>query len=258
MFLSIKYAGWFTCSINRWVQTILYNISRTTQRTNTGQVPACSQEPADFTDTNIVETSTCLKTTQQEMTNFTVRYWSNRTGSCSAPPLSVRNSYRYENILRIREVLGHRIDAKIFPKAPSEKAHTTVSENTYTFPKIDVFRTAISSLLAPTGNNEQASFLVHQVSHTSATVLRYRRMFMQFSLRVSASEYTCRPMIANLLYHVPLLKSCGIAECLLSALECPIIHVVRRLLTYSSTLPYIRLYCVGMTSIEALAENSCM
>ena len=77
-----------------------------------------------------------------------------------------------------------------------------MSENTYTFPKIDVFRTAISSLLAPTGNNEQASFLVHQVPHTSATVLWYRRMFTQFSLHVSASEYTCRPIIANLLYTI--------------------------------------------------------
>ena len=47
-------------------------ISRTTQRTNTGQIPACSQEPADFTNINIVETLTCLKTTQQE--NFTVQY----------------------------------------------------------------------------------------------------------------------------------------------------------------------------------------
>ena len=188
------------CSINRWVRTILCNISRTTQRTNTGQVPACSQEPVDFTDTNIVETSTCLKTTQQETTNFTVRYWSNRTGSCSAPPLSVRNSYRYENILRIREVLGHRIDAKISPKAPSEKAQTTVSENRYTFLKIDVFQTASLSLLAPTGNNKQASFLVHQVPPTFATVLWYRRMFTQFSLRVWASEYTCHPIIANLLY----------------------------------------------------------
>ena len=47
--------------------------------------------------------------------------------------------------------MGHRIDAKISPKAPSEKAQTTVSENKYTFPKIDVFRTAILSLLAATG-----------------------------------------------------------------------------------------------------------
>ena len=155
-------------------------ISRTTQRTNSGQVPACSQEPVDSTDANMVETSTCLETTQQEMTNFTVRYRSNRTGSCSAAPLGVQSSYRYENILRVREVLGHRIDAKISPKAPSEKAQTTVSENRYTYPKIDVFRTAILSLLAPTGNNERASFLVHQVLHTSATVLRYRRMFTQF------------------------------------------------------------------------------
>ena len=44
-----------------------------TQRTNIGQIPACSQEPVEYTDTNIVETSTCLKTTQEEMTNFTVR-----------------------------------------------------------------------------------------------------------------------------------------------------------------------------------------
>ena len=82
------------------------------------------------------------------------------------------------------EVLGHRIDAKISPKAPSEKAQTTVSENTYTFAKIDVFRTAILVLLAPTGNNKRASFLVQQIPHTSATVLRYRRMFTQFSLCV--------------------------------------------------------------------------
>ena len=35
--------------------------------TNSGQVPACSQEPVDSTDANMVETSTCLETTQQEM-----------------------------------------------------------------------------------------------------------------------------------------------------------------------------------------------
>ena len=126
-------------------------------------------------------------------------YWSNRTGPCSAAPLSVQSSYHYENILRIGEVLGHRIDTKISPKAASEKAQTTVSENTYTSPNIDVFRTAILSLLAPTGNNAQVSFLVHQVPHTSATVLWYHRMFTQFSLRVWASEYRCRPIIANLL-----------------------------------------------------------
>jgi len=37
-------------------------ISRTTQRTSTRHVSACSQEPADSIDANIVETSTCLKT----------------------------------------------------------------------------------------------------------------------------------------------------------------------------------------------------
>ena len=35
--------------------------------------PACSQGHLDSTDTNTVETSTCLETTQQETTNFTVQ-----------------------------------------------------------------------------------------------------------------------------------------------------------------------------------------
>ena len=103
-----------------------------------------------------------------------------------------------------------------------------MSENTYTFPKIDVFRTAISSLLAPTGNNEQASFLVHQVPHTSATVLRYRRMFTQFSLRVSASEYTCRPIIANLLYnHGTTTDTCKNIQFIQSTLNCTPRHRVK-------------------------------
>ena len=94
--------------------------------------------------------------------------------SCCVAAPECSNSYHCENILQIREILGHCVDAKIFSKVPSEKAQTTVSENTYTFSKIDVFRMAILSLLEPTGNNERASFLVHQVPHTSATVLRYR------------------------------------------------------------------------------------
>jgi len=122
-------------------------------------------------------------------------YWSNWTGSCSAAPLSVQSSYRYENILQNGEVLGHRIDAKISPKAASEKAQTTVSENRYTSPKIDVFRTAILTLIATKGDNAQASFLVHQVPRTSATVWQYRWLFTQFSLCVWASKYTCRPII---------------------------------------------------------------
>ena len=45
-----------------------------------------------------------------------------------------------------------------------------VSENRHTSPKIDVFQMTILTLLVPVGNNAQASFLVHQVQHTSATV----------------------------------------------------------------------------------------
>ena len=42
------------------------------------------------TDTNIVETSTCLETTQQEKTNFTVQLSieSDDPGPCSATPPS--------------------------------------------------------------------------------------------------------------------------------------------------------------------------
>ena len=82
----------------------------------------------------------------------------------------------------------------------SEKAQTTMSENRFTSPKIDVFRMAILTLLVPTGDNVRASFLVHQVPRNSTTVLQYRQMFTQFSLHVWASEYTCHPIIANLLY----------------------------------------------------------
>ena len=58
--------------------------------------------------------------------------------------------------------LGHHIDAKTSPKAASEKTQTTVSENRYTSPNIDVFWTTILTLIAPTGDNARASFLVHQ------------------------------------------------------------------------------------------------
>ena len=76
-----------------------------------------------------------------------------------------------------------------------------VSENRYTNPIIDVFRMVVLLLLASTGNSVRAPFLVHQVPRTSATVLRYRRVFTQFSLCVRVSDYTWRPMIDDLLYH---------------------------------------------------------
>ena len=55
------------------------------------------------------------------------------------------------------------------------------------------------TLIATTGDNARASFLVHQVPRASATVWQYRQMFTQFSLLVWASEYTCWSIIANLL-----------------------------------------------------------
>ena len=87
-------------------------------------------------------------------------------------------------LLQIGQILGHHINAKISPKAASEKTQTTVSENRYTSPNINVFRTAILTLIAPMGDNARASFLVHQAPRTSSTVWGYHRIFMQFSLRV--------------------------------------------------------------------------
>ena len=72
----------------------------------TEQVPACNQEPVDSI---IVETSTCLETTQQETTNFTVQLLieSDRSMFSCAP--ECYSSYRYKYVLQIGEwggVLG--------------------------------------------------------------------------------------------------------------------------------------------------------
>ena len=129
-----------------------------------------------------METSTCLETTQQEMTNFTVRLLIDRTGPCSATPLSVQSSYRYQNILRIGEVFWQRIDAKISPKAASEKAQTTVSENTYTFPNIDVFRTG--HFIASSANRKQCAGVIFGTPGTT---------YLSYSLVVSQNVYAVFP-----------------------------------------------------------------
>ena len=94
-----------------------------------------------------------------------------------------------------RRGLGYRIDANWSPKAVSEKAQTTVSENRYISPRIDFFWTIISSFLVSTGNNVRASFSVKKVPH------------------------------------IPPLQSCDITSAYVytnffSAFECPIIPVV--------------------------------
>ena len=98
-------------------------ISRTTPCTNTEQVPACSREPVDSTDANILWR---LQLVWRQYGKKRQLSPSNCTGPCSAAPQSVQSSYHYENILQIWEFLGHHIDAKISPKAASEKAQTAV------------------------------------------------------------------------------------------------------------------------------------
>ena len=61
----------FMLHTNQLVYLECKNILQTAQSTNTGQVPTSSQGPVDSADTNILETSTCLETTQNGTTNFT-------------------------------------------------------------------------------------------------------------------------------------------------------------------------------------------
>ena len=67
----------------------------------------------------------------------------------------------------------------------------------------------------------RAPFLVHQVPRTPATVLRYRRVFTQFSLRVRVSDYTWRTMIDDLLYSPPFGMYPGYAGSFLETLAVP-------------------------------------
>ena len=88
--------------------------------------------------------------------------------------------------------MGHSIHIKVSSKASSENAQTTVSENRYTNPFIDVFRMVILSLLA-----SAETMCGHHFWHTS--------------------------------YRIPPLQSCVITECLRSfvfALGSPITYVV--------------------------------
>ena len=118
-------------------------------------------------------------------------YWSDDSGPCSAVSLSAQSSYHDKNWLQTGGVLGYHINAKISPKLQRRHRQWCL--------KIDedwLFQTVSSLLLASTGNNVWASFLVHKVPCTSTTVCRYRRVS---SLRNWVSDYTCHPMIANLL-----------------------------------------------------------
>ena len=109
--------------------------------------PPCSQGLVDPTNTNIVETSTCLETPQQER-NFTIRLltrwpWStfSHTPKCSRRKLIV-------------EVLGHLIDAKISPKQLSKVTDSGVWKYTHSSQGwfLTIFRMLILSLLARTAN----------------------------------------------------------------------------------------------------------
>ena len=145
---------------------------------NTRSVPACSQEPVD----------SFLETTQQEMTSFTI--WVFKAATAMKLYCKLGGGGGFSGIVWMLKSLQKQL----------QRSHKQ-SENRCTSPKIDdVFRTIILLLLLPAENIMRVSFLVHQVLRTSATVLRCWQMFKHFSLCIWVSEYTCHPMIANLLY----------------------------------------------------------
>ena len=116
----------------------------------------------------------------------------------SRVPASAQSGYRDENRLRIGGVLGHRIDAEIYPKAASEKAQTTVSENRYVYPRINFFgRLFIDSSINRKNNARAPS----QAGSYWGLPLQScgRRVFTVFSPRLCPIILAFRPMIANLL-----------------------------------------------------------
>ena len=69
--------------------------------------------------------------------------------------------------------------------SPVKLTHSYTSYKVVRLTYIYILGVRLTHIYIPstsTGNNVWASFLVHQVLHTSATVLRYCRMFMQFSV----------------------------------------------------------------------------
>ena len=95
-----------------------------------------------------------------------------------------------QKILQIGEVLGHHVDAKISPKVASERAQTTVSENRYTPPNIDVFLD--SHYNASSANRKQCAGIIFGTPGT--VYLRYSLVVLPNVLRSFPSVFE-RPSI---------------------------------------------------------------
>ena len=128
--------------------------------TNTGQEPACSQRPADYTEANIEEILTCF-TTRNDNFHSPITDWMTLTiFSCA---LECSKQLLWQKL--IAKVLGHCVNVKISPKVASEKAQW-FSENRF-------FSLCMVLLQVSAGNNVWVSFLVHHLSLTATTVIQY-------------------------------------------------------------------------------------
>ena len=107
----------------------------------------------------------------------------------SRVPASAQSGYRDENRLQIGGVLGHRIDAEIYPKAASEKAQTTVLRmDTFIRGSIFFGRSFIDFSINRKKNVRASS----QAGSYCGLPLQScgRRVFTQFSLRVCVQSYS--------------------------------------------------------------------
>jgi len=115
-------------------------------------------------------------------------YWSNWTGSCSALPLSVQSSYRYDNILRIGEVGGGGswgiVSTLKSLQKQLQRRHKQryLKIRRYTSPKIDVFLNGHFN--ASSTNRRQCAGVIFGTPGTA---------YPCYSLAVSPNVYTVFP-----------------------------------------------------------------
>ena len=113
--------------------------------------------------------------------------------------VSAQSSYRFENILQIGVVMGHRIDAKISPKAASEKVQTTGSENRFTSPKIDAFRID-GHFNASSANRRQCAGVIFDAPGPAYLIISVSSKFRQIELRQIGLRRSCsgpRPLLES-------------------------------------------------------------
>jgi len=120
----------------------------------------------------------------------------------STTPLSAQSSYDNENRARSSRVMGLPEVADNSPRVASEKQHGTESENTWNFPIFDSFGRYIWKAIAPRSKHSGTPKLELEVRRVCTVDGSPHPLPVIYTYVASASDYTCRPNIHYLLYHV--------------------------------------------------------